>query len=260
MRKNLLFSGFLASFLAQFGIPAASAACDASSGATRTALVELYTSEGCSSCPPADRWLSGLRTRQSADAHLAPLAFHVDYWNRLGWVDRYAKPEYSARQRWMADINRARAIYTPQFVLDGRDWRPSRDAYPERPNRRSPGADLRLELGTASAGKLVVAGEARLRDRRHPAQLFLALYENGLSSRIAAGENAGSLLRHDFVVRQLIGPLDMPSTGALSFKQVFELAADWKRADLGLTAFVQNPASGEVHQALQRPLCTASGG
>ncbi len=87
------------------------------------------------------------------------------------------------------------------------------------------------------------------------AQVFLALYENNLASRIEAGENAGKLLRHDYVVRELIGPFRLPASGASSFQHRFTLGADWKRDDLGVSAFVQDAATGEVYQALQRPAC-----
>lgn len=248
-----MFAGFL-----WFGLASARAEawqCHASSGPTRTALVELFTSEGCSSCPPADRWLSALRTRQDAQLQLAPLAFHVDYWNQLGWPDRFAQPEFTTRQRWIGRLLRSPTIYTPQFVLDGRDWRPSRNGLADPRRNPPPGADLRLESAAPADGQLAVAGEARLRARGKDAQLFLAVHENNLSSRIKAGENAGKLLKHDFVVRQLLGPFAIPATGLLAFKQVFSLGADWKLADLGVTAFVQNATSGEVDQALQLPLC-----
>ncbi len=229
--------------------------CSASSGPMRTSLLELFTSEGCSSCPPADRWLSGLRAQTGIPQRLVPLAFHVDYWNRLGWVDRFAKPAYSARQHWIAGVRRARTVYTPQFVLDGRDWRPTRNGYPEARNNREAAAELDLELRAVSVGWLEVHGEARLRTPLEDTQVFLALYENNLTSRIEAGENAGKLLRHDYVVRELIGPFRLPASGALPIRHRFTLGADWKRDDLGVSAFVQNATTGEVYQALQRPVC-----
>ncbi|MBI3778866.1 MAG: DUF1223 domain-containing protein [Gammaproteobacteria bacterium] len=225
----------------------------------RTSLLELFTSEGCSSCPPADRWLSGLRAQTGTPQRLVPLAFHVDYWNQLGWVDRFAKPAYSTRQYWIAGVTRARTVYTPQFVLDGRDWRPARTGYPEARNDREAAAQLHLELRPADAGRLEVRGEALLRTPREDAQVFLALYENNLTSRIEAGENAGKLLRHDYVVRELVGPFRLPASGASAFQHRFILGTDWKRDDLGVSAFVQNAATAEVFQALQRPACKSQG-
>lgn len=106
------------------------ATCIATSGATRNRLLELYTSEGCSSCPPADRWLSQL-PRDSRDSGVVPLAFHVDYWDRLGWKDRFAQAAFSQRQR---DRNRGPGwVYTPQLMLDGEDFRNWHRGLPARP-------------------------------------------------------------------------------------------------------------------------------
>lgn len=232
--------------------PAAIPACGASSGPTRAALLELYTSEGCNSCPPADRWLSGLRAHPPRN--LVVLAFHVDYWNRLGWVDRFSRPEYSARQSRIAKRLHSSTVYTPQFVLDGGDWRAWRSGLPEIGKSRAL-AQLALQLKPARDGRLEVDAKARLRGKHEGAQVYLVLYENDLTSRIAAGENAGSLLKHDFVARQLLGPFAIPESGRLRLRQAFLLEADWKPANLGVAAFIQNPTTGEVLQALQRSAC-----
>lgn len=253
-----VFAGLLLLLAWNAGVIAGTPNCSADSGPMRASLLELYTSEGCSSCPPADRWLSDLRANTHAQTRLVPLAFHVDYWDRLGWVDRFAKPAYSARQYWIANVRRARTVYTPQFVLDGRDWRPARTGYPEARNDQA-AAELHLELGAAGAEQLEVRGEARLRRPIEDAQVFLALYENNLTSRIEAGENAGKWLRHDYVVRELVGPFRLPASGASPFQHRFTLGADWKRDDLGVSAFVQNATTGEVYQALQRPPCKSRG-
>jgi hypothetical protein len=233
---------------------ACAAECTASSGAQRAHLLELYTSEGCSSCPPADRWLTRLRGQNLPGAALVPLALHVDYWNRLGWPDRFSSAAHSARQQRIAQVNRSRTVYTPQFVLDGRDWRPGNAAAPEADNIPA-GADLRLTLDAAARGHLAVGGEARMRTSASDAALYLALHEHNLASHIAAGENAGKQLRHDYVVRALVGPIPIPAAGVLPIRHTFALAHDWKRADLGVSAFVQNTVSGEVYQALQMGLC-----
>lgn len=232
--------------------PVQAGACNAVSGNARVALVELFTSEGCSSCPPADRWLSAVRT--DGTAAIAPLAFHVGYWDRLGWPDRFAQPAFVERQYALARRQKSDLVYTPQFFRDGIDWRPLR-AGSATPKAMPPGADLQLELAISADKRLEVSGEARLRRGGNKAEVYLALYENNLSSRIEAGENAGSLLHHDFVVRILRGPLPLPAGGAVAVKQVFELDPAWKRADLGVTAFVQDATSGRIHQALQLPLC-----
>src|SRR5512147_860634 len=101
--------------------------CSAQSPGTTTALVELYTSEGCDSCPPADRWLSSLGAKGYTADRVVPIALHVDYWDYIGWKDPYAKQAFTARQRKMASLARAAFVYTPQVLLQGRDFRPWRE-------------------------------------------------------------------------------------------------------------------------------------
>src|SRR3569832_1716825 len=103
-------------------IAAPNEACQARSPATLTPVVELYTTEGCSSCPPADRWLSALKD-DAAKGKVVAQAFHVGYWDYIGWVDRFANPAYTDRQRKLASLNGLQTIYTPQVVRNGQDWR-----------------------------------------------------------------------------------------------------------------------------------------
>ena len=138
----------LALVLAMPGLVVAATSCQAHSGAARVTVVELYTSEGCSSCPPADRWFSSLKSSSdeassgSAAANpLLPLAFHVTYWDRLGWADRFARPAYTERQNQLAAAAGARVVYTPQVIVDGADWR----GWPRLPKPASaPEVELRL--------------------------------------------------------------------------------------------------------------------
>ncbi|MER2582862.1 MAG: DUF1223 domain-containing protein, partial [Candidatus Competibacter sp.] len=107
-----------------FSAPAA-ASCRAQSGPGQAALVELYTSEGCSSCPPADRWLADLAAEPSLKGKVVPLALHVDYWDDLGWRDRFAQPDFSARQRALTAAQGSKTVFTPQVMINGRttlDW------------------------------------------------------------------------------------------------------------------------------------------
>jgi len=169
---------------------AAPQACMASSGATAPTLVELYTSEGCSSCPPADRWLSTLKGRSDVLA----LAFHVNYWDKLGWVDRFATPEATARQyelaHWMGSSN----VYTPQVLVNGRDAA----AGVRLP---SASAESPLAIILQREGDLVTAQVTA--SKTGPAKLdgYWAVVEDSHQSKVRAGENAGETLRHDGVVR-----------------------------------------------------------
>jgi hypothetical protein len=97
--------------------------CSAVSGSQTNALVELYTSEGCSSCPPADQWLTRLKTQSNQLGNIVPIALHVDYWDYIGWKDNFANPAFAKRQRDMAASGRARGVYTPQIAINGQDTR-----------------------------------------------------------------------------------------------------------------------------------------
>ncbi len=224
--------------------PAALAStCTATSSPTRTSLLELYTSEGCSSCPPADRWLSQL----PPDSGIVPLAFHVDYWDRLGWKDPFGKAAYSQRQR--TRNSGLGWVYTPQVMLDGvdhRNWHrscsPQLQAVPAQ-------VSMRLTLNQ-SPGHMDVQVNSRMAPTapKQGVHLYLALYENRLSSKVAAGENARRTLNHDYVVRELIGPLDTQA------QHSFALEPGWKTADLGVAAFILN-AQGAPLQALSQLAC-----
>lgn len=252
---KLHFAKILSSVLLALAVAApalAAPTCVAKSGAYRAVLLELYTSEGCDSCPPADRRLSLWKDQGGFAGRLVPLAFHVDYWDRLGWTDRFASPQYTQRQYQMASLARSRLVYTPQFLRNGRDWR-STGSPIEGSDVSLPGATIAIELGPPGSGQLLVTGSITV--TRSDSEAWLALYENNLESRVLAGENGGKVLRHDYVVRRLFGPMSSDAKGQLALKQQIALAADWKSADIGVVVFVQDRSTGEVLQALQRHAC-----
>lgn len=170
----------------------AQAVCEARGGPTVPAVVELFTSEGCSSCPPADRWLTQRRSTPGVIA----LAFHVDYWDRLGWPDRYASPAYAERQRlWQRRLG-LRFVYTPQVVLDGedrKDW-PRIDAL--RPTRAAA-----AEASLRRIGADTYEAEIRARPGAPALAAYWAVTEDGHRTVVEAGENDGVTLHHDAVVR-----------------------------------------------------------
>ncbi len=238
-------------------LPATAATCNASSGAQRVALLELYTSEGCDSCPPADRWTSALPARGFNAARVITLAYHVDYWNYLGWTDPFAQARFTERQRFVNTRNRNRTIYTPQLMLDGKDYRQglSISDFQERitaVNRDKPGADIALSIN-AVPGAIETSARLTLHRKEAGASVFLALYENKLANQVSAGENKGKRLEHDFVVRELAGPFAADSRDAISHK--FRVAPHWKTRDLAVAAFVQAAVTGDVLQALALPHC-----
>ncbi len=233
--------------------------CSATSAKHAVALLELYTSEGCSSCPPADAWLSGLPPRGLSAEHVVPLALHVDYWNYIGWEDPFSQQQFTQRQRRMGAMNRLATIYTPQFVLNGRDlrhWHQASHATDEiaRINAMPAPAQIKLKLAHADGNRLRIGAEVSVTNRAASshAELFLAVYENRLSRQVTAGENAGRTLRHNFVARKLLGPF---SVAQPEVTREIVLAPDWKRGDLGVAAFVQDRRNGDVLQALAMPLC-----
>jgi hypothetical protein len=243
-------------------LPAApsSASCRAQSGPGQAALIELYTSEGCSSCPPADRWLTDLAAEPSAGGEVVPLALHVDYWDGLGWRDRFARPDFSARQRALTAAQGSKTVFTPQVMVSGRtalDWGQDK-AFRRRIaaiNARPAEAELDLEIAP-DAG----AWRVRVRGRLQPqaaarAGVFVALYQNGLFSHVTAGENAARRLRHDRVTRELVGPLPVAADGGFAHSHRFRLPADTDPRDLGVAAFVQDRADGRVWQALALAAC-----
>jgi hypothetical protein len=168
--------------------------CAAQSGPTAPRVVELYTSEGCSSCPPADAWLSTLK----ADAGVIALGFHVTYWDRLGWPDRFANPAYTQRQHEIAARGGASYVYTPQVVVDGRDWR----GWPRLPAAQAPkpNATQAPQIQLRREGDFV---HAQVSATARPARLagYWAVVEDRHVTRVRAGENSGETLRHDHVVR-----------------------------------------------------------
>ena len=230
--------------------------CRAHSPDHSTALIELYTSEGCDSCPPADRWLSSLSTKNLGNRAVA-LALHVDYWDRLGWKDRFASAGFSQRQRDESARSGGEFVYTPQVLLQGRDF-PQWHAGGELEqaiaaiNARPARAVLDLAVHPRD-GTVDVDLSARVIDARQRADAVvdLALVQDGLASDVKAGENAGKRLHHDHVVRQWREAVALDSSGAGKVKLV--LPAD--QGPLSIVVLAENARTGEVLQTLEMPLC-----
>jgi hypothetical protein len=207
-------------------------------------LVELFTSEGCSSCPPADAALAGLaRTQPVEGVELIALGFHVTYWDSLGWKDPYAAAEHTARQRRYALDGDDNRIYTPQMVVDGErsfvgnddEARAQAAAAAKRPK-----VPLRLTTRVDTDAVLVT-----VRLDRAPAQgleLWAALAEDGLSTQVKRGENAGRKLAHAAVVRtQVTLPAPRAVDGGFVSEARLKLGPGWKREHLRAVAVLQAP-------------------
>ena len=235
----------------------ASAECRAT-GAGPVAAVELYTSEGCSSCPPADRWLTALG-HAPAPLRVIPLALHVPYWYYIGWQDPFANPTFEARQRRAARLSGSGFVYTPQVTLNGRDFRGW-----NQPAFESALRDLAAQPGDGAldlAARFTDSGAQASLSARGPAgaRVVLVRYENGLASQVKAGENSGRRLTHDFVVRdwQEVGTLS--AEGRLDARSTLPARSDIQPARTGLAALMEDAASGRIIQAVALPYCAPSG-
>lgn len=196
--------------------------CTAISPAFAMPLVELYTSEGCNSCPPADRWLSRLKGQTGVVA----LAFHVDYWDRLGWKDRFASPAYTQRQAQQQAVNGARFSYTPQVVLDGVDLPRWSGIAPEalaRGQTARPAAPVEITL-TRDESQVSAVVQSRPGAPQRLAA-YWALTEDGHRTAVKAGENEGVTLLHDFVVRRHVDVAPWAATAGMPTTLRFDLPA-----------------------------------
>ena len=242
----MLLPRIVASLLMIASAGAPGAECTVHSGPQARALVELYTSEGCSSCPPADRWLSTLAA--SGDRRVVPIAFHVSYWDYIGWKDRFADARYTERQRDMAAVQGASMVYTPQVMIGGRDFRrwpvpgAAERAIDEIARSPSPAA---ITVSMKPVGDSFLEASASVSGA---GALFVAITQDGLSSKVTAGENRGENLHHNAVVRDFAA---IASGATLRFAR----KADWDLDRMSLVAFVQDPRTGRVVQALSAPLC-----
>lgn len=165
---------------------------------TPVALVELYTSEGCSSCPPAEAWLGRLKNDPALWKQFVPVAFHVDYWNGLGWADRFSSPSFTERQRAYSAAWRSDSVYTPGLVLNGQEWRSwiGRDSIPVRSS--APVGKLRIEMQGEGGQIVFFPVEKEIK----PLQVEVAYLAGDLESNVARGENGGRKLHHTFTVLQ----------------------------------------------------------
>ena len=173
---------------------------------TRAHLIELFTSEGCSSCPPADAWLRGLKSERGLWREFVPVAFHVNYWDHLGWSDRLASPRFTQRQRDYAALWRANSVYTPGFVLDGREWR---DRVLPRASGEKAGV-LKVRVAENRASVSFPAGGRKL-------DAHLAWLTGEVMNDVKAGENRGRKLSHDFVALSLESQAIDPKSEVATF-------------------------------------------
>ena len=196
--RALRYTGILAVawglLLGLHGGVSAAASLSAKSPASQVNLIELYTSEGCSSCPPADRWVSSLQHEPGLWQEFIPLAFHVDYWDYIGWVDRFASPAFTARQQTYAMQQSMRTVYTPGFFLNGKEWRWRGSRLGDSDKVAAAGVlSLEVEGDTAQ-----VHFDTDKQGLNLSANLVLLGFD--ISTQVKAGENSGRKLTHNFIV------------------------------------------------------------
>ena len=163
-----------------------------SSGTRQVTLLELYTSQGCSSCPPAERWLNEYLDDTALWTDIVPLAFHVDYWDYLGWKDAYATPEYGERQRAYARAGKARSVYTPGLFANGREWRGWSLRVPPRASGKQPG-NLSVTVESNRVSATFESGNG-------PYELHIAVLGFDIHTEVERGENRNTTLQQQFVV------------------------------------------------------------
>jgi len=252
--------------MATFG---AAATGESPSHGSRRVALELFTSQGCSSCPRAEELLSRIAEDAALRDRVVPLAFHVDYWDGLGWTDPFGRRAWSLRQdAYGRALRLEEGVYTPQLVVDGQAQLVGSKG-PQileairvallRPSVADVYLDVRLEEGRRS---LVVAVAAEVRESVGAGKLLLrvALFESGLRTRVGRGENAGRTLRNDFIVRRLETALTMPPTpGRRQGSSTFDLNRDWKPEHLGAAALLQDAESMRIVAATSRGVAAAAG-
>ena len=219
-------------------------------------VVELFTSEGCSSCPPADALLATLETAQSVEgAEILALEEHVDYWNQQGWVDPFSSVEFTERQQRYAEAFAHGSAYTPQMVVDGRyEFAGGRSAEAMKTIAAS-AAQTRAGvtvLGSAPAangrGQWSITIDKLDAASSEPAEVWLAITETHLHSKVGAGENAGHDLPHAAVVRQLtkIAAVDGRKQRTFSAAPAINFSPHWKKENLRVVVFIQEKKSRRI--------------
>ena len=236
----------------------------AAAGPRLPVLVELFTSEGCSSCPPADALLSRLEKNQPIPgAEVIALSEHVDYWNRLGWSDPYSSAEFSARQNEYASAFDTDEVYTPQMIVDGHvQFVGSNESKAQQAivdSARDTKSAVTMSIVSGDERSITLSVHADLisgMGKGEIADVMLAIAESGLSSNVARGENAGRVLNHVAVVRKIstLGEIDSHKGVAFAAQPVVQLGKTWKRDSLKAVAFIQERSSRRVLGAATLPL------
>jgi len=221
--KKYFFRSWVATafLLATSGLQAANKSCEIKSSASGATLIELFTSEGCSSCPPAEAWQNNLKKRSDLWTRVVPVSFHVDYWDYLGWRDNLAHPSYARRQRAYQVKGHSRSVYTPGFFVNGREWRGFFGS--RKFVTRNPVAQGKLAVSVNTGGVDVTYS-------KHPhgnksLVLNVVLLGFDIAHQVRSGENSGRTLKHDFVV---LHHMQIPGAGNKAWNVPLKLNAKYR--------------------------------
>ena len=186
----------------------------ASSGSNRVQLIELFSSESCSSCPPADAWISSLKDRAGLWKRFVPVVFHVDYWNHLGWKDGFSSDEMTKRQVALSRLWPTPSVYTPAVVVDGKEWREWRSAEKTIPSSSAQSIELSIYKNDDGSYRVKANGlSSRKKYILRAAQLGMSL-----NTDVKSGENSGRILKHNFLVLDWSGKSVSQASPEASFK------------------------------------------
>ncbi len=225
-----------------------------SSGNNQTAVVELYTSEGCSSCPFADRWLSRLIEVPKDELNVLALAFHVDYWDYLGWKDRFSSAANTSRQRQLGANNQQDTIYTPEFFINGMEARGTNNILQkiQQANLQPSPLDLKLIVSRDNNNLVIELQSPGHRDSSDQIHHRYLVYENNLSTDVQRGENSGTILKHEQVVRYMSKAQNLRSQNQYRVA----IDPDWKPENIGVAVLVTSPGDKHYWQALHTPVAS----
>ena len=217
-------------------------------GKKQIAIVELYTSEGCSSCPPADQWLGALVETESDDINVLALAFHVDYWDYIGWKDRFGSPKYTSRQRQLGANNKQRTIYTPEFFVGGTEARGTRNVLSQIYATNETDSSIHLKLSVRRDGNHFQIDLEPRGDKPESKMLHhrYFVYEKNLVSEVTRGENSGETLSHQNVVRYMSPARKLNQSNQHSIT----IDPDWQLENIGVAALVTTPGNQSYLQAV----------
>jgi hypothetical protein len=237
-------SALISSAIMVWGMSQAAYGQTFNSSTQQVNLIELYTSEGCSSCPPADKWLNSLKVQAGLWTDFIPVAFHVDYWNYIGWQDPFADNRHSQRQYRYQTANNIRSVYTPAVVINGNEWRAwRRDTLPENQHNDAGKLNVKFEDDQLSAHY-----EANV-PLNQSLVLNIAILGFDLTSKVKKGENSGRTLKHEFVVLGYRAIAMQPSQTGFNAHNVTLPTTSVNSAQKALATWVSTPKNPAPLQA-----------